>query len=82
MEKDWVKVFSSDRAFEAEVVKGMLQEHDIHVVLINKQSSAFSVSLMKQVELYVHPSQAEAARELVAQHENPPMGDTFELNEE
>lgn len=34
--ENWVKVFKSTNAIEAEIVKDMLQENDIEAVVINK----------------------------------------------
>ena len=34
--ENWVKVFKSTNAIEAEMVKDMLQENDIEAVVINK----------------------------------------------
>ncbi|CAL1521181.1 DUF2007 domain-containing protein [Chitinophaga sp. MM2321] len=75
MEKDWVKIFSSDRPFEAEIVKGMLSENGIIAVLINKQSSSYNIVLPDQVELYVHETEEKVAKDLVHNHNNLPTGD-------
>lgn len=82
MEKDWVKIFSSDRPFEAEIVKGMLLENDIEAVLLNRQSSSYNITLPGQVELYVHESQEKIAKDLVHNHNNLPTGDPNQLEEE
>ena len=82
MEKDWVKFFSSDRPFEAEIVKGMLLENDIEAVLLNRQSSSYNITLPGQVELYVHESQEKIAKDLVHNHNNLPTGDPNQLEEE
>ncbi len=82
MEKDWVKVFSSDRPFEAEIVKGMLLDNDIEAVLLNRQSSSYNITLPGQVELYVHESKEKIARDLVHNHNNLPTGDPNQLEEE
>ncbi|WP_436485730.1 DUF2007 domain-containing protein [Chitinophaga sp. ARDCPP14] len=82
MEKDWVKVFSSDRPFEAEIVKGMLLDNDIEAVLLNRQSSSYNITLPGQVELYVHESKEQLARDLVHNHNNLPTGDPNEIDGE
>lgn len=66
MEKDWVKVFGSQTSFEAEIVKGMLLEHDIEAVIINRQDSSFGSMLPGMDEVYVHNSNEGKARELIA----------------
>jgi hypothetical protein len=82
MEKDWVKVFSSDRPFEAEIVKGMLLDNDIEAVLLNRQSSSYNITLPGQVELYVHESKEKIAKDLVHNHNNLPTGDPNQIEEE
>ncbi|MFY0252973.1 DUF2007 domain-containing protein [Chitinophaga sp. 30R24] len=82
MEKDWVKIFSSDKPFEAEIVKGMLLGNGIEAILLNRQSSSYNITLPGQVELYVHASVEETAKNLVHQHNNLPTGDPNELEEE
>lgn len=81
MEKDWVKIFSSDRPFEAEIVKGMLLDNGVDAILLNRQSSSYNISLPGQVELYVHESQEETAKSLVHNHNNLPTGDPSQLDE-
>lgn len=66
MEKDWVKIYYTNQPFRAEIIKGMLEEHGINVVLINKQDSSYLVSLPGMAELYVHESQEVDARQLLA----------------
>ncbi|MEZ2441688.1 DUF2007 domain-containing protein [Chitinophaga sp. RCC_12] len=82
MEKDWIKIFSSDRPFEAEIVKGMLLDNDIEAVLLNRQSSSYNITLPGQVELYVHESKEQLARDLVHNHNNLPTGDPNEIDGE
>ncbi|NLU94107.1 DUF2007 domain-containing protein [Chitinophaga sp. Ak27] len=82
MEKDWVKIFSSDRPFEAEIVKGMLLENGIDAVLLNRQSSSYNITLPGQAELYVHQSQEETAKSLVHNHNNLPTGDPNQVDTE
>jgi hypothetical protein len=81
MEKGWVKIFASDRPFEAEIVKGMLADNGITAVLINRQSSSYNITLPGQVELYVHEKEEQTARDLVQQHNNLPTGDPNEVSE-
>ncbi|MGN6511777.1 MAG: putative signal transducing protein [Chitinophaga sp.] len=66
MEKDWVKVFASNVAFESELVKGMLIENEIEAVIVNRQDSSFVTMLPGMEEVYVHASNEAAAKELIA----------------
>ena len=65
MEKDWVKVFTSNQAFRSELVKGMLIENGVSAVLLSRQSSAFQQMLPGMEEVYVHISQKAAAENLI-----------------
>jgi hypothetical protein len=68
MEKDWVKIYYTNQLFRAEIVKGMLEENGINVVLVNRQDSSYLVALPGMVELFVHNSQENDARQLLAQN--------------
>lgn len=50
MSEDWVLIFETNKDFEAELIKGMLKEHDIEVFVMNKQDSLY---LIGNFELYV-----------------------------
>ena len=65
MEKDWIRIFDTDRPFEAELIKGMLLENGINAVLLNRQDSSYLQALPGRAEIYVHISQEAQARELI-----------------
>jgi hypothetical protein len=67
MEPDWQVIFTTDSPFEAELVRGMLQEHQIESVIINQRDSSYGV--FGDVSLYVHKDHAEEASRLL--NENP-----------
>ena len=46
----WVCLFGSRHLYKAEILKALLNEHDISSVIINKQDSAY---LFGDIELYV-----------------------------
>lgn len=75
MEKDWIKIFASNSPFEAEIVKGMLIDHGVETVLLNRQSSSYNITLPGQVELYVHDSNEATAKSLIQNHQDLPTGD-------
>ncbi|PPK99641.1 putative signal transducing protein [Parapedobacter indicus] len=66
MEKHWIKLFVTPNPIRAEIVKQMLEEHQVPAVVINKQDSSYRFG---QIELYVHESQESLARELLADNE-------------
>ncbi|MCK4854138.1 MAG: DUF2007 domain-containing protein, partial [Bacteroidales bacterium] len=40
MEKDWVQIYSTDKMFQAEILKQVLADHEIEAVIINKMDSS------------------------------------------
>ena len=62
MEKGWIKVRTYTQALEAEIVKQMLEEHEIAAVLINKQDSSY---LFGKIELYVNEADEAIANVLI-----------------
>lgn len=62
MEEDWVKVYSSPQLYEVELIRGLLSEHEIESVTIDKQDSAY---LFGVVELYVKVENAFQAKQLI-----------------
>lgn len=63
MEKNWIKLLVGSNPIEMEMTKQMLEEHDVPVVVMNKQDSSYRFG---QIELYVHESQEATARLLLA----------------
>jgi len=63
MEKHWIKLFATPNPIEAEIIKQMLEAHEVPAVIINKQDSSYRFG---QIELYVHQSDESLARELLA----------------
>ncbi len=52
MEKDWVRVFHSDQAYQAEIAKEILENEEIQCVLINAHDTNFPS--IGEVEIWVH----------------------------
>lgn len=51
MEKDWVKVFSADDVFKANLVKDLLENNDIPAVVLNKKETL--TVIIGEAEVYV-----------------------------
>jgi len=64
---EWVKVFSSPHLHQAELLKGMLAEHEISAVVINKKDSSYIV--IGDAELYTRKSDALRAKHLIRKHQ-------------
>jgi len=67
MHPDWVSVFSTNRSYEAEMVKVMLESNDITSIVVNKQDSAY---LIGEIEVYVSTGDALLAKHFIEQNEN------------
>lgn len=50
-DNDWVKIFTTPDQFKAQFINGMLEEHNIKSVIMNKKDSAYGV--FGEVEVYV-----------------------------
>ena len=66
MEKHWIKLLVTANPIRAEIIKQMLEEHQVPAVVINKQDSSYRFG---QIEVYVHESQEPLAQELLANSE-------------
>ena len=66
--EDWVKIFSSTIPNQAEIIKGMLLEHEIESVILNKQDSSYLS--FGDIEMYVHPDDVASANQLIEQLSN------------
>lgn len=62
MEQDWQLVYSAKSVFDAEMVRGTLEEIGLEPVVINKQDSSY---LFGDVEIYVSKEQFERAAEAI-----------------
>jgi len=62
MEKEWIKVYTTTNFFQAELVKHLLEEHNIASVLMNKQDSSYRFG---QIELYTHEKDKNEALTII-----------------
>ncbi|HOY32387.1 MAG TPA: DUF2007 domain-containing protein [Bacteroidales bacterium] len=62
MEGNRVSIYTTDKDYDAEIIKGMLNEHDIEVFIINKRDS---VCLFGYFELYVMSEDVMKAKTLI-----------------
>ncbi len=58
----WTCIYTTTQEYEAELLKGMLEEHLITVILVNKRLSVYNIG---EVELYVPVDDALRAIQLV-----------------
>lgn len=60
---NWVKVFGSNQIIEAEMVKNLLDDNEIHAVIINKIDSSYLT--FGQAEVYCQPNDVIVAKSLI-----------------
>jgi uncharacterized protein YqgQ len=65
MKENWKIVYTADRLYKVELVKGLLDQDDIESVIMNKKDSEFPVG---DVELFVDEKDYEKARAIVLEH--------------
>ena len=61
---NWHLLYSTRNFPEANIIKGMLEENQVPVMLINKQDSSYII--FGEIELYVPIHLKDIARQLVA----------------
>lgn len=49
--QSWFKLYSTKNYFEANIIKGKLEENNIQAVILNRQDSSYLV--FGEIELYV-----------------------------
>ena len=63
MHEDWQKVYTTDQSYKAELVKGMLKEHEIESVIFNRQDRAYV--MIGEIEVYVKKDDVMRAINLI-----------------
>ena len=56
-------IYATDQAYQAELVKGHLNNENIEAVIFNKKDSAYTI--FGEVEVYVQPEDENLAIELI-----------------
>ena len=59
---DWFKLYTTRNYAEATIIKGMLEENNIAVIILNKQDSSY---LVGDIELYVPFYLKDIAKQLL-----------------
>lgn len=62
MDKDWTLAYTTDKLYQAEMVKALLMDNEMEVVIINKQDSFY---LIGDIEIYVKADQIIKAKHLI-----------------
>jgi hypothetical protein len=62
MDKDWIKIHTTNDNYKAELLKGLLLENNIEAVIINKKDSSY---LFGELELYVNSRDVIKAKHIL-----------------
>ncbi len=65
--KDWEKVYSTNKPHLLEIVKTVLEKHDIKIATIDKRDSTYIT--IGEIELYVQQSDVVLAQFLISDWE-------------
>ena len=65
MSQNWITIKSTDQVYQLEILKGLLLQHDITSVVINKQDSSYMN--FGEADLKVLESDSEKALQIINQ---------------
>ena len=68
MKKNWIKVYSSSNPINAEIIKQMLEEHNINAVEMNQQDSSYN--MFGNIQIYVQQEFSVKAKKLIEKNNN------------
>lgn len=71
---DWVKIYSFDTQYQAELTKGLLEQNEVKSVVINAKDSLF---LIGEYELYVQQNDEKKAVAIVDEYKGLTKIDSF-----
>ena len=63
MEDNWISVYTTEHAWQAEIAKQILSENGIEAVVINKRDS--SLLSFGEIKVYVSQEDSERSKELL-----------------
>lgn len=66
MELNWIKIYSTQNFFTAEMIRQMLIDNAIPAVIINKQDSSYRFGF---VEVFAHQEHEQTAKTLIDEFE-------------
>ena len=72
--EEWIKIYSYDSQYQAEMSKDILEQNDVKAVIINAKDSLF---LLGEYELYVHNSDEKKAISIINEFKGLTKVDSF-----
>lgn len=67
MDENWTVVYTTNKPWQAEIARQVLEENGINTVVINKQDSSY---LIGEAEIYVESKNADTAKTVVKNIDN------------
>ncbi|MGD9977773.1 MAG: DUF2007 domain-containing protein [Bacteroidales bacterium] len=67
MDENWTVVYTTNKPWQAEIARQVLEENGINTVVINKQDSSY---LVGEAEIYVESKNADTAKTVVKNIDN------------
>jgi hypothetical protein len=69
MSKHWVKIYSTTQLHKAEIVRAVLEDHDIATTEMNKMDSMHIHLTVGEIEVFSDPDDAIKATHLITKHD-------------
>ena len=69
MSVNWVKIYSTTQLHKAEIVRAVLEDHDIHTTEMNKMDSMHTHLSVGKIEVFVNQDNAIRATHLITKHD-------------
>jgi len=67
MVEGWLKVYSADEEYQAEVIKHLLENSGLHPVILDRKDDEFRLGF---AEVYVSPEEADRAFDIITKNQN------------
>jgi hypothetical protein len=67
LDKTWSLVYTTNKLYEAEILREFLDDNEIEVFVLNKQDSSY---LIGDIEVYSRPEDVMRAKLLIEKFEN------------
>lgn len=67
MEEGWVKVYTTEKAYQADIIIELLDEKGIAAVVMNKRDSSYAA--FGNIDIYVNEKEKDKALEIIKQSE-------------
>jgi len=65
MDSNWALIYTTGTPYKTELLKAVLEEHNINSVIINKQDSSYHFG---ELELYVKADEVVKAKRIISGH--------------